>query len=518
MTILSAYGKCSGPPGGLKSAYSGGGLSGDAGFGLKAAYRGGLFCAGGAGGDPAEIVVDAVNFDGVNDWLERDGALTGNVDGQKGTLAFWLNMNGGDGAAKNILYADGGFLDCARATGGELHLKLFNSAATTLLDMLSTNTRVAADGWVCVLMSWDLSAALKAHLFFNDVDETNMSVKIEGTVDYTRADYAFGARVAGALKLTGCLSQFYFNPEEYIDFTVEANRRKFVSAGGKPVDMGADGSGPTGSVPLVFLSGATASWHTNKGDGGGMTENGALVSCSSPSGEFVVNAVNFDGTNDWLNRSLLVGANSENVLLSLWFNILGGDAALKSLFQSSTNSIQVHRQGTNKFNILLRTSTPTTIWGVTTTILFDTVNNPGWHHMLIAAELDVTPVAKIYIDDVEAGITTETAPTNGSVAFADGGNWGVGATATGSVKFDGDLSEVYCTNEYLDITVKANRRKFITAGLKPVDLGADGSTPTGTQAAFFFSGPTINWHANLGSGGVFIENGALANAASSPSD
>ena len=227
---------------------------------------------------------NAVNFDGASDWLERDGVLTGNVDGQQGTLVFWLNMNSGDGAAKNILYADGGFFDCARATNGELHLKLFNSAATTLLDMLSTNTRVAADGWICVMMSWDLSAALKAHLFFNDVDETNTSIKVEGTVDYTRIDYAVGARVGGALKLPGCLSQFYFNPEEYIDFTVEANRRKFISASGKPVGIGADGSDPTGNIPLVFLSGATATWHINKGDGGGMTENGALTDCAtSPS-------------------------------------------------------------------------------------------------------------------------------------------------------------------------------------------------------------------------------------------
>ena len=233
---------------------------------------------------PAEIVVNAVTFDGTNDWLERDADLSGNVDGQKGTLVFWLNMNSGDGAAKNILYADGGFFDCVRATSGKLHLKLFNSAAAPLLDMLSTNTRVTADGWICVMMSWDLSAALKAHLFFNDADETNTSVKVEGTVDYTRVDYAVGARVGGVLKLTGCLAEFYFNPEEYIDFTVEANRRKFVSVNGRPVDTGADGLDPTGNAPLVFLSGATATWHTNDGDGGGMTENGAITDCAtSPS-------------------------------------------------------------------------------------------------------------------------------------------------------------------------------------------------------------------------------------------
>src|SRR3546814_7073174 len=43
----------------------------------------------------------------------------------------------------------------------------------------------------------------------------------------------------------------------------------------------ADGSTPTGSAPLVFLSGATASWHTNKGTGGGFTENGALTDAAT---------------------------------------------------------------------------------------------------------------------------------------------------------------------------------------------------------------------------------------------
>ena len=34
----------------------------------------------------------------------------------------------------------------------------------------------------------------------------------------------------------------------------ESNRRKFIDSAGKPVDLGADGSTPTGSSPLIYLS------------------------------------------------------------------------------------------------------------------------------------------------------------------------------------------------------------------------------------------------------------------------
>jgi hypothetical protein len=241
--------------------------------------------SGGAGdGGPLEITVNAVNFDGTNDYLTRGADFTSNIDGPRGTLVFWLDMNGGDGAVHNIMIGEGSFFNLTRRNDNKMQINLWSATPANILDMLSINTRVAADGWVCVLMSWDLTSALKAHLFFNDVDETSIATKIEGDIDYTRANYAIGASITGGAKLNGCLSQFYFNAEEYLDFTVESNRRKFISAGGKPVDLGADGSGPTGSVPILFLSGPTDSWHTNDGDGGGMTEVGALTDCAnSPS-------------------------------------------------------------------------------------------------------------------------------------------------------------------------------------------------------------------------------------------
>src|SRR6185295_18112501 len=44
-----------------------------------------------------------------------------------------------------------------------------------------------------------------------------------------------------------------------------------------PVSLGSNGSTPTGSAPLVFMSGDISAWFTNKGTGGGFTLSGTLA-------------------------------------------------------------------------------------------------------------------------------------------------------------------------------------------------------------------------------------------------
>ncbi len=50
------------------------------------------------------------------------------------------------------------------------------------------------------------------------------------------------------------MAEFWFAPDQYIDFSVAANRNKFHSVAGKPVSLGTDGSAPTGSPPVLYLS------------------------------------------------------------------------------------------------------------------------------------------------------------------------------------------------------------------------------------------------------------------------
>ncbi len=77
------------------------------------------------------------------------------------------------------------------------------------------------------------------------------------------------------------LSDTWIAPGQFIDFSVEANRRKFIDADGKPVYLGANGELPTGTSPAVFFSGDSSTFATNKGTGGTFTLTGSLTNASS---------------------------------------------------------------------------------------------------------------------------------------------------------------------------------------------------------------------------------------------
>ena len=88
----------------------------------------------------------------------------------------------------------------------------------------------------------------------------------------------------GTPLFTGDIADVYIAPGQFIDFSVEANRRKFISADGKPVDLGSNCSTPTGTAPAVCFSGNASSFGTNKGTGGAFTLTGTLTDAvTSPS-------------------------------------------------------------------------------------------------------------------------------------------------------------------------------------------------------------------------------------------
>jgi hypothetical protein len=80
------------------------------------------------------------------------------------------------------------------------------------------------------------------------------------------------------------------------------------------------------------------------------------------------------------------------------------------------------------------------------------------------------------------------------------------------------MAEVYATNEFLDLSIESNRRKFISASGTPVNLGTDGNIPTGTQPLIYLSGPATNWNAgkNFGSWSGFTVHGTVTDCTSSP--
>lgn len=150
-----------------------------------------------------------------------------------------------------------------------------------------------------------------------------------------------------------------------------------------------------------------------------------------------------------------------------------------------------------------------------------------WHHLIVALDVGHAAAARphvMYLDDVDVTAdvhddgTTFIITANGKEFVLGGDSFGNNVTM--------DVADVWWgLDQFLDISVTANRRKFISATLKPVDLGDDGSTPTGTAPAFYLRrDPTTGTASDFatdksGNGNTFTETGGtLSDASSSPSD
>lgn len=231
----------------------------------------------------------AVTFDGTNDYLTRGSDFTSNANSKVGIISCWINITGTDGPGQEYAVID---------TPGQgvrlqrdatiMALQCRDISTTTILNVNSGSTTVlSTSGWVNVLCSWDLSTS-SAHMYIDDVDVTNTTLITNGTIDYTKSEYYVGRDQGNTIKFNGDMVDVYFNNQEYIDISVEANRRKFISSAGKPVYLGNNGELPTGTSPRLFLSlaqgAAVSTFATNKGTGGGMTITGTLAeAATSPS-------------------------------------------------------------------------------------------------------------------------------------------------------------------------------------------------------------------------------------------
>ena len=134
-----------------------------------------------------------------------------------------------------------------------------------------------------------------------------------------------------------------------------------------------------------------------------------------------------------------------------------------------------------------------------------------WHHIMFSSNTS-TDAHNLYVDGVN--VLDKQNSTTGTIDFTRT-NYSVGSEVNGNSKFNGDIAELYFTTEFIDLSTHTNRLKFLAADGTSADLGADGSTPTGTQPILYLANPFGTFQNNLGSGGNFTEKWCFNNRVSS---
>lgn len=232
-----------------------------------------------------DYLANGVTFDGTNDFLNRGADLTGSTAGKLWTGSLWFKANS-SGLSQTFYAAQTGvfaFVEVRLQGNNFFVIEARRSSTAVVLQMFFSNF-TDTTSWHHLLWSADLTNPARRHLILDDVEVDEGSTHVNIDIDFLNDDHFVGSRAGGFTKADSDMADFWMFPGVYLDFSIEANRRLFRTSGGKPKDLGSDGSIPTGAAPLIYFSGLTAVWHTNKGTGGGFTENGALTDApTSPS-------------------------------------------------------------------------------------------------------------------------------------------------------------------------------------------------------------------------------------------
>ncbi len=224
---------------------------------------------------------------------------------------------------------------------------------------------------------------------------------------------------------------------------------------------------------------------------------------------YITTAVTFDGTADHLSDANPL-SDGQTLAFSLWAKF-DTDNTRHILFYTDNGRTLIERTTGNKIRFYTETSGGSALVNVSGTT--DVLASSGWVHIAVSINL-ATPTIKMYVNGADQGGSA----SSGTAAFKSGSTnlnfFGLG----GSLRFDGDTADLWMAQTYIDFSSSTNLEKFRSPAGKPVDLGADGSTPTGAQPPYFLKGTASTFANNLGSAGACTVTGALADAASSPSD
>lgn len=220
----------------------------------------------------------------------------------------------------------------------------------------------------------------------------------------------------------------------------------------------------------------------------------------------------FDGTDDYFTRDggLTGAVDSKLMTFSAWVYVeagLGGRliASSDSLAGGGSLTRAVLSGGDNRFSLNGHNAAGTDILNLNSSPLAA----GRWHHCMASVDLTDTAKRHVYIDGV-SDLAVINTYINDTIDFTKA-DWGVGALPSGASLLNGMLAELwFAPGVYIDLSLAANRLKFLDQWGRPARLGATGNLPTGSSPLVYLAGQVSAWTVNKGTGGNFTAHGSPA--------
>lgn len=212
-----------------------------------------------------------------DDWLSRGAGLTGAADSKLGLLSCWFKF-ATTGTEEYLLRSTSAWIKVYKSAADRIYVIAAESGASNNVAYIHSSITIDTS-WHHLLVSWDAGTTGRLHMYIDGADVSTIDYEGDYAADWTNSDWGVGALHEGSTPFTGKLCEFYLTtPATWFDITNSTNRDKFFNSGtSKPVDLGSDGSTPTGTAPLIYLKTQPPAWETNSGTGGNFTENGAIT-------------------------------------------------------------------------------------------------------------------------------------------------------------------------------------------------------------------------------------------------
>lgn len=233
--------------------------------------------AGGGGG--GDYVAKAVSFDGGTVIKLTDQAVGLAANSPTGLWACWVKGNDIFNSSSNPAFAyslGSDAFDIKNALGVQNGIGTDWASSPDYVDAFGSNNNsnpIPGDRWVLLMYSWDMNHAPGSRviqLYYEDEAQTSTIEYDDGaafSIDYSDTGWVFFGPFDNdaAIKCDAADFQLWLGGD-FVDLSVEANRRAIISASGKPVDP-AVAAARFGSQKILF-SGDASTFATNGGSGG----------------------------------------------------------------------------------------------------------------------------------------------------------------------------------------------------------------------------------------------------------